>query len=184
VADMAGIIGHAPTPGQLQPVPAGDKSGVVRALRPLQPLDHQTLHRIRRPVHEVVQLLALGRGEILQRSPVNLSGYRLALIHPGIHVNTGWAFERLNRKESTPSASSTLAGILQLPPTQWKDNLHNDFEEPVFEAHPSLKAIKDDLYAKGAVYAAMSGSGSTIFGIFEKSTKSLVAGGDWHILDL
>ncbi|MFZ1371707.1 MAG: 4-(cytidine 5'-diphospho)-2-C-methyl-D-erythritol kinase, partial [Ferruginibacter sp.] len=55
------------------------------------------------------------------------------------------------------------------PPATWKNSLKNDFEIPVFEAHPSIKAIKETLYTKGALYASMSGSGSTVFGIFNKS---------------
>lgn len=55
----------------------------------------------------------------------------------------------------------------------WKDELFNDFETPVFQEFPELKAIKEQLYQQGAIYASMSGSGSTIFGIFEEEPKNI-----------
>ena len=63
---------------------------------------------------------------------------------------------------------SALSSILRRPVTEWKDLLVNDFEATVFAAYPALAALKQDLYDRGAVYAAMSGSGSALFGLFEK----------------
>ncbi len=105
---------------------------------------------------------ATGRGEMLEEIAVDLSSYTLALINPGIHVNTGWAFSNIN--PSLPEKS--IKEIIQQPISTWKDELKNDFETAVFTAHPAVKEIKELLYAQGALYAAMSGSGSTVFGIF------------------
>jgi 4-diphosphocytidyl-2-C-methyl-D-erythritol kinase len=108
---------------------------------------------------------ATGRGEKLEPVTVDLSGYKIVLVNPGIHINTGWAFSQLSPALPQRSLASTIAQ----PITTWKEELKNDFENPVFEKYPAIKDIKEHLYANGAVYAAMSGSGSTVFGIFEKS---------------
>ncbi|GAB2819740.1 4-(cytidine 5'-diphospho)-2-C-methyl-D-erythritol kinase [Ferruginibacter profundus] len=107
---------------------------------------------------------ATGRGEILEDININLSEYKIALINPGIHVNTGWAFAQL-----TPALpQQSIKEIIAQPIKTWRQELKNDFEKPVFEKYPVIQNIKETLYASGAVYAAMSGSGSTVFGIFEK----------------
>ncbi len=108
---------------------------------------------------------ATGRGEIIEPLTLDLSGYSFMLVHPGIHVNTGWAFKQL-----TPKAPAyALKEIIGQPVTTWKDVLVNDFEEAVFAAHPAIGKIKEQLYAAGAVYSAMSGSGSAVLGIFPKN---------------
>ena len=108
---------------------------------------------------------AEGRGEKLQPIPLDLSAYRFVIINPGIHINTGWAFS-----QATPaSPAKPIREIISQPIETWKAELKNDFEVPVFESHPQIKAIKEKLYTQGAVYAAMTGSGSTVFGIFEKN---------------
>ena len=66
-----------------------------------------------------------------------------------------------------------LKTLLQQPVEKWKDSLVNDFELPVFEKYPEIKTIKDHLYQQGALYASMSGSGSTVFGIFNKAINHL-----------
>lgn len=106
---------------------------------------------------------ATGRGELLHGINLDLSAYTIAIINPGIHVNTGWAFSQLS--PATPAQSIT--SIIAQPVTTWKDALQNDFEKPVFEKYPVIKSIKDQLYDMGAEYAAMSGSGSTVFGLFK-----------------
>lgn len=109
--------------------------------------------------------LATGRGDILEDFPVDLSGYYIALINPGIHINTGWAFAQLTPHHPEKS----IREIVLQPISGWKENLQNDFEEPIFNAYPEIKNIKDELYKMGALYASMSGSGSTVFGIFNKA---------------
>ncbi len=107
---------------------------------------------------------AEGRGEKLQPQHLDLSLYQFIIINPGIHVNTGWAFSQIQPKQPEKSVQS----IIQQPIESWKEELINDFEEPVFKAHPGIKAIKENLYSQGAIYASMTGSGSTVFGIFNK----------------
>ncbi len=110
---------------------------------------------------------ATGRGEALKEITLDLSAFKIALINPGIHINTGWAFGQL--QPTVPQKN--IQQIIQQPITTWQQELKNDFESPVFSAHPSIKKIKADLYALGAEYAAMSGSGSTVFGIFNTTVS-------------
>jgi len=114
---------------------------------------------------------ATGRGEILEPFSLSLSGYQLLLINPGIHVNTGWAFSQLNITASASDSvteKKNIKEIISQKPADWHKELINDFESPVFLKYPELSAIKEQLYQQGAIYAAMSGSGSTLFGLFEK----------------
>jgi 4-diphosphocytidyl-2-C-methyl-D-erythritol kinase len=105
---------------------------------------------------------ATGRGEILEEVELDLSAYKIVLINPGIHVNTGWAFSNI-----TPALPiKSIVEIIQQPVETWKAELKNDFETAVFAAHPAIEEIKKSFYSQGAIYAAMSGSGSTVFGIF------------------
>ncbi len=108
---------------------------------------------------------ATGRGEKMEPANISLSEYKILLIHSGIHINTGNAFKEIKR--TVPAKK--IKEIIQQPIETWKDELQNDFENFAFEKYPALKKIKDELYANGAVYASMSGSGSTIFGIFKKN---------------
>jgi len=110
---------------------------------------------------------ATGRGEILSPIQCDLSPYQIILIHPGIHISTAWAFSQL----IPHTKAQSIASIIQTPIENWKDHLINDFEKPVFEAHPLLKSIKQSLYDQGALYASMSGSGSSLFGIFTKENN-------------
>lgn len=105
---------------------------------------------------------AWGRGEMLETISLNLSGYSIILIHPGIHVSTAQAFAGIT---PTQPVNSVQEAILQ-PIETWQENVTNDFEKKVFEQHPFLHQIKNRLYETGALYASMSGSGSTIYGIY------------------
>ena len=102
--------------------------------------------------------------------PLDLPAYKIAIVNPGIHVNTGWAFSQLAR-DARPPGNGVLKQIIQQPVQTWKTDLKNDFETPVFSAHPEIKEIKESLYKLGAVYASMSGSGSTVYGIFEQAVS-------------
>jgi 4-diphosphocytidyl-2-C-methyl-D-erythritol kinase len=113
---------------------------------------------------------ATGRGEIMTALNISLSGYTLVLINPGIHVNTGWAFAQLKNEPVENRVSSNLLQHIQEPINNWRNTIVNDFENAVFKAHPAIADIKNALYSNGAVYASMSGSGSSVFGLFEKST--------------
>jgi 4-diphosphocytidyl-2-C-methyl-D-erythritol kinase len=110
-------------------------------------------------------MLGSGRGEVLTDISVDLSGKFFVLIKPDVHVSTAEAYEGVT---PTPSSVSVKDSIEKMPITQWKDHLKNDFEESVFQKYPVIKDIQDRLYQQGAMYASMSGSGSALFGIFEK----------------
>ena len=107
---------------------------------------------------------AKGRGELLEPIQLDLSAYTFVVVNPGIYINTGDAFRDI--KPAFPEKS--LTEIIKAPLERWKDELVNDFEIPIFKKYPDIAAIKDDLYVAGALYASMSGSGSTVFGIFRK----------------
>jgi 4-diphosphocytidyl-2-C-methyl-D-erythritol kinase len=107
---------------------------------------------------------AEGRGEKLETLALDLSAYQFVLVNPGIHINTGWAFSQIS-----PSANRrSIKEIIQEPIETWKGVLVNDFEEPVMSHHPEIRECKEELYKAGALYASMTGSGSTLFGIFSK----------------
>jgi 4-diphosphocytidyl-2-C-methyl-D-erythritol kinase len=107
---------------------------------------------------------ATSRGEILQQININLTNYKIMIINPGIHSDTKWAFSKIIPREPK---ISILQIILQ-PIETWKDQLLNDFEAPLIVEYPQIKEIKEAMYQKGALYASLSGSGSSIFGIFAK----------------
>ena len=109
---------------------------------------------------------ATGRGEILEPLRLGLDDYYFIIVNPGIHIDTGRAF-----LEITPTLPElSLKDIISLPVEQWKDQLHNDFEKILFKQHWEVVEIKDELYRLGALYASMSGSGSTVYGIFKKGS--------------
>ena len=111
--------------------------------------------------------IASGRGEKLEPIDLDLSGYKIALVIPPVHINTAKAFAGLRSYKKHPP----LRELIQQPLSQWKDILYNDFEEVVFEQYPLIKEIKDQLYLEGALYASLSGSGSSVFAIFEADAK-------------
>lgn len=113
--------------------------------------------------------IGLGRGEQLEKISINFKGYKLLLVNPGIHIATRWAFEQI--KPIAPVKN--IKEIIHQPINTWKKELINDFEVPVSRAHPEIAAIKRELYSKGAAYASMTGSGSTVFGIFGQLEASM-----------
>lgn len=113
---------------------------------------------------------ATGRGEVMQPVSIDLSGYSIQLICPEVHISTKAAFGMITPRP----ASFDLHTIAQLPIQEWKNHIKNDFEMPVFEQHPFLGDVKNELYQQGAIYASMSGSGSTVYGIFPKSKKATI----------
>jgi 4-diphosphocytidyl-2-C-methyl-D-erythritol kinase len=108
---------------------------------------------------------ASGRGEILSPIVFHLNDYTILLLFPGIHISTKNAFENIVPKNGNIS----LQQIIKEPIETWKNKLTNDFEQTAFSAHPILQDYKNELYNLGALYASMSGSGSTIYGIFNKN---------------
>ena len=108
--------------------------------------------------------LGQGRGELLEPLRLDLSGYSFLLIHPGIHISTAESFSRCRPDDS----SLPLRSIIGQPVTMWRHTLTNDFEASLFAQYPVLREIKQSLYDHGALYSAMTGSGSCLYGIFEK----------------
>lgn len=112
---------------------------------------------------------AEGIGEKLQPIDLSLSGYYIAVVRPDIPVPTKEAFSRIRPHYPALNCRET---VMQ-PVETWRDTLINDFEESVFALHPEIGNIKQQLYDMGATYAAMSGSGSALFGLFKKQPDSL-----------
>ena len=106
--------------------------------------------------------LATGRGENLKLVKPLPKGYHVILVNPGIHINTGMAYS-LVRPEVRPGS---LADLFTADPALWREKISNDFEPAIFAMHPEIEAIKNELYRSGALYSSMSGSGSTVFAIF------------------
>jgi 4-diphosphocytidyl-2-C-methyl-D-erythritol kinase len=107
--------------------------------------------------------MASGRGEVLTPSSLQLDGWHIIVVKPPFGVSTAEAYA--NVKPAVPQID--IEKIIQLPVEDWKDKLCNDFEISVFPKYPQLAEIKQQLYNAGAVYAAMSGSGSALFGLFK-----------------
>lgn len=115
---------------------------------------------------------AEGIGDVLMPADVpgaGLGGYYLAVVKPSVAVSTRNAYAAIVPKTPTKCCRD----IVRQPIETWKDELVNDFEAPIFAMHPELAAIKQSLYDAGAVYAAMSGSGSALFGIFREQPTGL-----------
>ena len=114
-------------------------------------------------------MLGTGRGEVLTPFPLSLEGYQLQVLVPeGIAVSTADAYRGIVPREVREHQPVPLQEALARPVSEWKDCLENDFEETVFAKHPELAAVKQSLYDAGAVYAAMSGSGSALFALFAR----------------
>lgn len=113
---------------------------------------------------------ATGIGEELEPADDprgNLEGYWLAVVKPDVAVNTAAAYKLITPKKPEKSCRD----IVRQPISTWREELHNDFEEPIFAEHPELRDIKEKLYSLGALYAQMSGSGSAIYGIFDEERR-------------
>jgi 4-diphosphocytidyl-2-C-methyl-D-erythritol kinase len=109
-------------------------------------------------------MIGSGRGELLTPLHLDLSNYHIAIIKPSTYVSTAKAYSLI-----TPNIpEKSIEDLLALPIAEWKQNIVNDFEAPIVAAFPELNGIKEQLYNAGAVYASMSGSGSSFFGIFKE----------------
>ncbi|MBX7093404.1 MAG: 4-(cytidine 5'-diphospho)-2-C-methyl-D-erythritol kinase [Flavobacteriales bacterium] len=104
-----------------------------------------------------------GRGERMSTIELDLSSYSIYLTNPNLHIGTAEAYSGI--QPSVPAYSS-LQIVQQFPIGEWKNYLKNDFEISAFSRFPDLKSDKEMLYEMGAIYASMTGSGSTLFGIF------------------
>lgn len=117
-------------------------------------------------------MYATGIGNIL--APVDdsigfLKGLYIAIVKPGISVSTVEAYRQIKPKKP----AKCCLDIVRQPIETWREELTNDFEPPVFAAHPELVDIKEKLYDMGAIFAQMSGSGSAIYGIFKEAPENI-----------
>jgi 4-diphosphocytidyl-2-C-methyl-D-erythritol kinase len=110
-------------------------------------------------------VIAVGKGNEFSEVKIDLSKYYILLVYPNIHSDTKAAYQGLSPKK----AELQLKHIIEnMPISQWKQFLVNDFESTIFVKYPEIKQLKEDLYTKGALYASLSGSGSAVFGIYDK----------------
>jgi 4-diphosphocytidyl-2-C-methyl-D-erythritol kinase len=109
-------------------------------------------------------VMATGIGNVFHPIKLSLKGMHLLLIKPDVYVSTADAYRNVTPKRPKQS----LPELLQQPIETWKDTVKNDFEDSVFCKYPEIAAIKDKMYDMGALYAAMSGSGSSVFGFFKE----------------
>ena len=114
-------------------------------------------------------MFGTGRGEVLEPYDIDLSAWQLRVEVPsGVAVSTAEAYRGVLAARNTAIALPPLKEALKGPVECWKDVVVNDFEATVFPLHPEIQALKRRFYDDGAVYAAMSGSGSSVFGLFGK----------------
>lgn len=107
---------------------------------------------------------SMGRGELMEEIDLDLSAYKILLVKPDFSINTREAFSGIT--PVIPAVS--IREIIRKPITYWKNELVNDFEKSIFIKYPAIEKIKNDMYDDGALYASLSGSGSTVYGIFPK----------------
>lgn len=113
--------------------------------------------------------LATSRGEVLHPINFNLQGMFLVLVNPRIHVSTSQAYAGISPK----SPEKSLRELVTEPIESWQETITNDFEKTVFLANPAIGEIKKEMLALGAVYSAMTGSGSSVFGLFKQEPLNL-----------
>ncbi|MFA5972341.1 MAG: 4-(cytidine 5'-diphospho)-2-C-methyl-D-erythritol kinase [Lentimicrobiaceae bacterium] len=114
---------------------------------------------------ENVPALSTGRGEFLKPVSLNFEGFYLVIVKPEIHVSTAAAFLGIK----PVFRENSIDELTSLPIQEWKKVLHNDFDESVFALYPEIQEVRNLLYRHGAIYAAMSGSGSAVFGLFARN---------------
>jgi len=112
-------------------------------------------------------VFAYERGDKFKLINIDLSGYYIVIVYPEIHINTSEAYLQVSCERKTPS----IKELVKLPVSEWQGQLHNDFEDVIFPKHPEIKEIKEKLYSLGAEYASMSGSGSSVYGIFKEKVS-------------
>ncbi|RFZ95835.1 4-(cytidine 5'-diphospho)-2-C-methyl-D-erythritol kinase [Mucilaginibacter conchicola] len=108
-------------------------------------------------------VFAFEKGDEFEPVKLNLSAYHIVLVMPDAHVSTAEAYRGV---KSTP-VKETVYDLVNMPVAAWKKHIRNDFEVHIFNNHPIIRGVKATLYERGALYASMSGSGASVFGIFE-----------------
>jgi len=110
-------------------------------------------------------VFAFEKGDEFEPVKLDLSGYHLALVMPPVQVSTAEAYRGVKPAE----VKTSLIELVTMPVGQWKKYIKNDFEESIFKNHVQIRGIKAALYEAGALFASMSGSGASVFGIFDKT---------------
>lgn len=113
---------------------------------------------------------ATSRGEILEPISVDLKGHYIGLVNPSIHVSTKVAYGGVHPKKSPYN----LKELPHLPLNEWQQKATNQFEDHILKMYPEIETIKNKMLQNGALYAAMSGSGSTVFGVFREDPKAYI----------
>jgi 4-diphosphocytidyl-2-C-methyl-D-erythritol kinase len=113
--------------------------------------------------------IARGRGEILKNINIALEKIKIIIVMPDFNISTAEAFSGI--KPQKPS--KTISDLIKRDINSWHKDLHNDFEKTIIPKHPEIQKIKEDLLLHGALYTSMSGSGSSVFGLFEKIPDQL-----------
>lgn len=108
-------------------------------------------------------MMGTDRGDNLRPADVSLKGRFMVIVTPPVHIATADAYRLVKPSEHKSGLTATLA---MAPITEWKQLVKNDFEDPVFSRYPAIKEVKETLYRHGAIYASLSGSGASVFGIF------------------
>ena len=107
------------------------------------------------------------KGNDLLKIELDLNKYFLVIVMPDIHISTAEAFAGVVPNNFAP----TLSELIHIPVEDWKNYIFNDFETTVFKKFPAIDKLKDYLYQQGALYSSMSGSGASVYGIFEKEIR-------------
>ena len=115
--------------------------------------------------------LVTGRGEILKPSSLSLKEYYLYIVHPEIHISTQIAFSNIKPKKP----NSNLKDLVVEDIKSWKNYVINDFEKAIFKNYSILELIKNQLYDHGAIYASMTGTGSSMYGLFNEKPKKMAS---------
>ncbi|MGL4629654.1 MAG: 4-(cytidine 5'-diphospho)-2-C-methyl-D-erythritol kinase [Leadbetterella sp.] len=114
-------------------------------------------------------VLCIEKGTVFKQVSISLKGYTIALVYPNIHVSTKEAYSGVVPRKRDVAVSE----IIKMPIENWTGQLINDFEGHILDKYPKIKGVKEKLYKLGAIYASMTGSGSTVFGILKEPIQDL-----------
>ena len=114
-------------------------------------------------------VFATGRGEITEEISLSLNNYYMVLILPNVEISTREAYDNIHVQKE----KNSLKELIKFPPEKWEGKIVNNFEEYVFDKHPEIGKIKNNLYKHEACFALMSGSGSSVYGIFKKKQENI-----------
>jgi len=113
-------------------------------------------------------VIATSKGEITEAIKLDLSSYYIAIAYPDLQISTPFAYSLVSPVMRKDSLSTN---VNELKISEWKYSVVNDFEKPLFEKYPVIEKAKNELYSAGALFASMTGSGSAVFGIFDKEAN-------------